>query len=183
MTIRDRGLQAPDAHFLSHLWAGANTLVATAPTVSAHLSHALRSSTSAQRVSRLVQRLHCEHCDALLTLSKVRVRSQFKRTRRSPNPARAVVRTCIACSRASSVVVATRPEVEEQRAKKRSVKTITPKASSSSRKRTRRRRSQLSSTPRTPQTPQPPSTPWTPRTPRTPSTGGLQTASFLFEPL
>lgn len=154
-----------------HLWTGANTLAATAPAVSAHLSHALLSSVNGQRVSRLVQRLHCEHCDALLTLSQVRVRNTFKRTRRSTNPARAVVRTCSKCKRASTVAVATRTEAHEQLKVKRKLKTETAQTTRS--RRTRKRRSHGVATPQTP---------LTPLTPHTPHSG-LRAASFLFEPM
>lgn len=216
---------------LHHLWAGANTLLASAPTVAAHLAHTL-ATAAGEDGSRLARRMQCRHCDALLTLARVRVCTKVRRRRThssssdddAPRSGRCVVRSCPACGRADTVVVNTHAQAAQVRAASKAaskaarrrrvlptettsqgdVSQTAPQGSQSGKKKRRRKRKSSVSTPTTPLTPQTPQssstrtkkrakkrpkvTPVAPvtqhrkGTPQTPGSG-LQTASFLFEPL
>ncbi len=99
---------------LSHLWRGANSLLATAPAVAGHLASVLLYS-AANGAGHLAQRLQCSHCGALLTNARVRVHGERERARRAENIAKVVVRTCPLCERHDTVVTKTRVEAAKDR--------------------------------------------------------------------
>lgn len=98
-TNRLHKAEAIDSATYQFLWDASNVQLASTPTISRHLAAALVANVPVGGMSSFARRMHCKKCNALMHITKVRIRKIGKKSAYGNK----VRRTCGMCGGVNSV--------------------------------------------------------------------------------